>query len=79
MNICMSNRTQSASPFVDDHELVLSKCRNRESITRRNVVASLDSVAMLCTQILDQKQGSLASSLQDRSQLRTTQQEKITN
>lgn len=37
---------------------------------RRNVVASLESLAILCTQILDQNLGSLASSLQHGSMFR---------
>jgi len=70
--ICMSNKTHRASPFSDNHELLLPKYRNKHSKMRRNVVASLESLAILCTQILDQNLGSLASSLHHRDMLGTT-------
>ena len=66
----MSNKTHKASPFSDNHELLLPKYRNKHSKMRRNVVASLESLAILCTQILDQNLGSLASSLQHGSMFR---------
>ena len=69
---CMSNKTHRASPFSDNHELLLPKYRNKHSKMRRNVVASLESLAILCTQILDQNLGSLASSLHHRDMLGTT-------
>ena len=70
--ICMSNKTHRASPFSDNHELLLPKYRNKDSKMRRNVVASLESLAILCTQILDQNLGSLASSLHHSGMLGTT-------
>lgn len=72
----MSNNTHRASPLSGDQELLLPKHRNTDSKIRRNVVASLESLAILCTQILDQSLGSLASSLQHRSLLRNQLQNK---